>query len=204
MNKVEFAEVMGFLTIAIGQPLHQDETMAKKRLDIFFGMLSDLPLEALRLAAQQLILQRKWASFPQVGEIRDLATNIVHKLNALPDAGEAWDLARRTALTLGDESLDYKIINGEQIPATEFNRRKLAKLPAAVAEALRQFGPDRICNTPNDQIGTAFAQFRSIYEACAAKVRENRLLPESVRRGIDRAAMPATLTDAVRKIGVEP
>ena len=198
MERMEFAKVMAYISAICGKPMTLDQSEG------YWDLLSDLPADAFQMAAKKVMLTHPYPTIPVVKELREATIDIVNHRNALPDAGEAWDIARRISLTMADESLDYKVVNGEPIPTKEWNARRLAQIPAAVAEALRQFGPDRICNTPNDQIGTAFAQFRSIYEACAAKVRENRLLPERVKQGIDRAAMPVEVQRLASDIGRLP
>lgn len=202
MTKPEFAEIIAYLELMTGRPIHDDPARALERTRGYYQALGDLPVDVLRAAAEKLVIERKWPTFPQVAELRELATNILHRQNAIPDVGEAWDMARRAALTMADESLDYKVVNGEQVPTKEWNQRRLSKLPWCVAEALRQFTAERICNTTNDQIGTAFAQFRTVYETCAAKVKEGRLLPDGLRRRVD--ALPEWVQSHAGSIGRLP
>ena len=200
MTKVEFAEVIAYLELMTGKPIHDEPHRALERTRGYYQALGDLPLDVLRIAAEKVVIERKWPTFPQVAELREVAVAIVQQRNALPDVGEAWETARQVVRTMRDETTQAYVVcrGGVMVPTKEWNRLTLAALPPVLTETIRQFGWQRICDTSPDQLGVAFAQFRGIYEACAGRVKSERLLPAATKQRMQAIA------GTVGQIGVMP
>lgn len=101
MTRAEFAEIVAFLELATSKQIHDDPKEGLARTRLYFQILGDLPLEALRAAAERLVCERKWSSFPQVAELRELATAIVNHGAEMPNVVAAcrWLLTSATERT---------------------------------------------------------------------------------------------------------
>lgn len=196
MTKGEFAEVIGFLELAIGKPIHPDRSLALERTRLYYGLLKDLPLPALRLAAERLVAERKWASFPQVAELRDLAVDSARGEVQQLSATEAWAIANRA---VGRCDLD--------IPGSV--ERAFAGVPPLVKLAVDQFGFHALYN-PGGNLEAARAQFLRVYDALADRERRTLLLPASVRGALaavkspKAGALPPQAAAKIARIGVLP
>jgi hypothetical protein len=135
----------------------------------YFNALADLPPEAVFVAATEIAGSRQYTNWPMPGEIRAKA---VVAMSPQLTAGEAWALAQRTAQRMVDESLSFKVWNGQRIGTVEWNQQLLDALPIAVAAAFRVFGPRAIREST-----TAFAQFRDEYEKQVTILRRPIMLP---------------------------
>jgi hypothetical protein len=152
-KETEFSAALLPLTSICRPPLTADQVRG------YYAALGDIPAKALALAAQQLAATRKYPTFPMPGEIREVAAQITQ--GAGPTVGEAWSLSIAAVRKFG--------LRGSE--------RGLASLPPAVAEALRYFGWERLCNTFDCDLGTAFAQFRDCFSPVAAREERMKALP---------------------------
>src|SRR5262245_23722807 len=89
MTRAEFAEVMLYLEAGCGKSL-PDTSM-----EVFFDLLGDLPQDVLRVAAQRVILEHRWATFPSLAELRAAAAETIQgQVNEI-SPGQAWGIATK-------------------------------------------------------------------------------------------------------------
>ena len=69
MTRKEFSGVMAWLALAIGKPISSEPAEALARMQVYYGMLGDLPLHVLEKAAQCVVLSHPWATFPSIAEL---------------------------------------------------------------------------------------------------------------------------------------
>ncbi len=138
----------------------------------YFALLFDLPAEAIYAAAMEIAASRVYQTWPMPGEIRGAAAKIL-----MPQItpAEAFKMARKAMLMMGDVTLDY--CNG--LPTHEWNEKVLAALPLAVRNTLSCFvtiGPGT----------TAYAQFRDEYQRQAEIARQPIMRPTAVQAMIGK------------------
>lgn len=67
MTRMEFMQVAAYIGVGCGKPLEREA------LEVYFDLLGDLPVASLRAAAKDVLLKRKWSSFPTVAELHEAA-----------------------------------------------------------------------------------------------------------------------------------
>src|SRR5262245_2019943 len=87
MTREDFAITMAYLESGLNQPL------PAKRAEVYWDLLKDLPVDALRLAAKRVLLEHKWATFPSVAELRQAASEVLLGQEAEMSPATAWELA---------------------------------------------------------------------------------------------------------------
>ncbi len=176
MTREEFAGVMAYLSAGCARPV------TKEQAEVYWDLLGDLPLPALRLAAQRALLEGQYPTLPPVGVLRRLAV-AAEGLTA----AEAWGLVRSAMNRLGYTATDEDL------------RRALPPVAAAAALAL---GWRNLCDSTEPHI--SYAQFRDAYEALAGRARRESLLPAPLKealRQIGREVEPVRqLAGTVRRI----
>lgn len=190
MTTAEFQNLIETIELATGCPIDRDPMRGAKRTQIYFDLLKDIPLAALRTGVERLLAERKWASFPQSAEIRELAVASMHGEVQAMTWEEAWEMAGKTVRKFSER----KQVEG------------LASLPPTVAGALRAFGWQRMCDMRPDEIGTAVAQFRDIFNNLALREQKLKMLPAGAKAALDAAkmqALPEARMKILAKIGVE-
>jgi hypothetical protein len=124
----------------------------------YLAALADIPPAILFAAAESLSKTRKYPSMPMPGEIREVAASLLNR--DAPAAGEAFRLCLSAVEKFGHR-------NGT---------KGLASLPKLVAAALERFGWVRLCFMVDDELGTAFAQFRECYEPLVTREQRKKVL----------------------------
>jgi hypothetical protein len=152
MTRVEFAQVLAYLSAGVGKPV------AEATAEVYWDLLGDLPLPALQRAAQRALLESAYPTLPTVGTLRELAA----AGETLP-AAEAWSLIRTAMARHG--------LTGEV--------KALACLPPLVAQAAAALGWRNLCDAREAQ--TVYAQFRDAYEAVVGRDRREHLLPAPLK-----------------------
>lgn len=183
MKKSEFLRVVAYLTAATGKALTKDS------VDVYFDLLGDLPLDAFQLAAKQVALEHKWATFPSVAELRSAATNVMVGSDMISSA-EAWQLAWRAAGRI-DLDMDGSL------------QRACEGLPSLVVEAMRCYGISSLCYG-DDPIGVVRSQFIKIFDQLAERTRRSALLPASLKQAItevSRKQLPAATVKLLENFG---
>lgn len=84
MTRIEFGKIMAYTEAGCGKAL------ATTSAQVYFEMLGDLAPEVLAAAAQLVLLQHQWATFPSIAELRRAANEILYGPEA---AGENWLVA---------------------------------------------------------------------------------------------------------------
>lgn len=178
MTRSEFAEVIGFLELSTGKPIHEDEDQALARTKLYFQMLGDLPLDVLRSACERLVCERKWPSFPQIAEIREFAA-LVRDSGLTP--GEAWRLARQIASRYDpDQESEWGyVVNGRKYDSHW--QAVTDGAPPLVVKAMKQFGIPALCYGGENR-GVQRGQFMKIYEQTAEQERREVALPAPLRK----------------------
>jgi len=133
-----------------------------------------LSFDVLLRAAQVALMQHEYATIPPIALLRQLATEQpTNRLTAL----ESLDLARRAINHAG----------GSYATADD-RAAALNHIPSEVAECLRAFGWDRICDS--DQPEVLNGQWRRQWEESQARGERQRLIPP--RLGGGRPAIDAS------------
>lgn len=196
MNRKDFNAVITFLEVATGKPIVEglpgaDDTkkQAVARIAVYFELLGDLPLATLRLAAKQVALQHRWASFPSAAEIRQAAAEILgNKIGGLT-AAEAWAMVARVADAVDPSHAGSYIRNGIEYPS--MLEAFLDGAPEMVRRAVFTFGIAQLCDR-REPIGVVRAQFTKTFETLAAKDQSRLLLPAAMQQAIANNAAPET------------
>ncbi len=181
MTDNEFAEVLAYIGAAIQKPLSQES------VSVYWDLLGDIPIDALRVAAKRVVLQHKWATFPSVAELREAAAETMQGRVKDLSAAEAWKYAWRGA--------------GRIDPEVQGSIERACKtLPPLVVEAMQTFGIHALC-CGKEPVGVVRSQFMKIYEQLQARTQRERLLPQAVKEQV--AALGAEARRELRGIGVE-
>lgn len=186
MTFQEFCGEINYLTAAIGKPLAQDPIKElPARLEAFYELLGDLPIEVFRLAVRRVALSHRWATFPNSAELRQAAADVIQGNAPGITAAEAWQLAYSAACKLNPE------LNGPYCARGKDGQMKLFGsqfewltdgMPAIVVEAWRCFGVSVLCNAdPN----FAQTQFTKIFDSLVQRDNVRALIPEQLRREIE-------------------
>lgn len=133
---------------------------------------------ALLEAATMQWLSTKRPFHPSPGELRDLALSLVTSNE--PTADEAWIEVLK--------AMHYPGYYGT--PTWSHER---------IARSISAFGWRDLCLTDSDQLSIIRAQFMRIYEAQAARERDDRLMLPETRANVDRAR--ELIGSAVKRIG---
>lgn len=179
MEKRDFVAVMGYVSAGCGKPI------STEAVEVYWDLLGDLPLPALQASARRCLLEHRYATFPQVGEIRRLAEEIV--AGDRLTAGEAWALSLRAIR-------DYGYMRQAD---------GLASLPPLVRKAMEAMGWQDTCES---QAGIEIirAQFTKIYDTLAQREQREGLLPLGLREEIAQIGrqQPKRLAEGQRREAV--
>jgi len=133
-----------------------------------------LSFDVLLRAAELSLMEHEYATIPSIALLRRLATEQpTNRLTAL----EALDLARR--------AINHA---GGSYASADQRQAALNHIPSEVAECLRAFGWDRICDS--DQPEVLNGQWRRQWEESQARGERQRLIPP--RLGGGRPAIDAS------------
>ncbi len=183
MTLAEFTSIMAYLELGCGRPL------SPKAAEVYFDLLGDLPFPVLKAAAQRVILEHPWNTFPSIAELRKASADTFQGHWTYLSPGEAWKLAWNAVCRIDPEQA------GSAARACE-------RLPPLVRKALETFGVVQLCCAKPE---FARPQFMKIYEHLSAREQRQALLPAALKREIAAIgnAPPAALTMAIESIGVE-
>jgi hypothetical protein len=156
MNRVEFAQVMAYLSAACGKDV--PEEMA----EVYYDVLQDLPLEALQAAAKLVLAEHRFANFPTIGELREAAQCFLPSNGAPPG-----EIAYREAM----KSVQMFGFAGQA--------KALARLHPDVAHAVESFGWRALCDSTEPEV--CRGQFMRIYESISARRRRLSAMPQALR-----------------------
>lgn len=179
MTLAEFSEVIQFLERSSGRVIATTPTAALERTNIYYSFLGDLPIDVLRCAAEKVLLEPLYNQFPTIEALRRLATDSAAP-PAIP-ANEAWKLAWDAACKIDPSNgAVYRCRDGKLWSSkTEY---QVSQLPPMVQEAVRRFGGlNMLANTEGKFAREPFCR---IYDGVVAQERQQRLLPEGLRRRI--------------------
>ena len=175
MNKIEFAKGALYLEEAFDCSINArqpgDEPYRKRRMDIYFDALSDIPNSAWELACKRCVMERKYTSFPPVAELRELAIECVQGVVQEMTGIEAFGLA-------------MSVINKIDTEVDGWHE-KLLRLPKAVQAAIRAVGFRSIYNIPSANREAARAQFARAYDAIKAREKRERLCTDKMRKQLE-------------------
>lgn len=192
MTRDEFLDVMGYISVAIGKPLGNNEKETERRLEVYFDLLGDLPLAVLRMAAKKVCLEHIWASFPNPAELRNAAALVTRGLAAEMAPAEAWELAWKATAKIDLEvegSLD----------------RACKDLPPLVFAAMKAYGVPSLVYG-KEPVGVVRAQFLKIYEQLQQRDQKAALLPPALKAQIEANGQPpaVSMEQTFRSIGQMP
>lgn len=181
MTRIEFAAVVAYIGVGCGKELPPD------RMDVYFDLLGDLPIEAFKVAAKKVILEHPWSTFPSAAELAKATSETIRGRVSELSSAEAWDKAW-TAVGRLDLEMPHTIEAAQKA------------VPAIVWEAMQAFGLPALVYG-KEPVGVVRGQFLKIYEQLAARDARTALLPTKIKAEIE--ATPERLVD-VKKIGVMP
>jgi len=185
MQRHEFANVMTWLSVAVGKPIGDTDEERRARMDVYFDCLGDLPIDVLQIAAKRVAMSHPWPSFPSVAELRQAAAQTLQGHVQPMSGGEAWQLAWAAACKIDPERSGPYMTRNKAGQMELFDSQLAAAcegMPPLVIEAMRCFGITALCNA---DANFARPQFIKIFESLAARDNGRVLLPESVKRAID-------------------
>lgn len=156
MTRTEFGPILAYLGAACGK------SVSVEQAEVYFDLLGDLPVAALRAAARLAVLESQYPTLPPPGTLRQLALEAL-AVETVPAPAEALVLVTRVLRA-----------PGYQLTAA------LKALPEPVRHAAEAFGWSRLRESTN-WTATA-AQFRDFYAALAGRARRERLLPAPLRQ----------------------
>jgi len=178
MTRIEFAAVIAYIGVGTGKELPTE------RMDVYFDLLGDLPIEAFKVAAKKVILEHPWATFPSAAELAKATSETVRGRLSELSASEAWEKAW-TAVGNIDLEMPHTL-------------EKLHQLPPSVYEAMKAFGlPAMIYG--KEPVTVVRAQFCKIYEQIAARDARAALLPPKLKEEI--ASTPSRIEEVRSKVG---
>lgn len=180
MTTVEFAGVLAYLSAAIGKRLSAESA------EVYFDLLSDLPVEALRAAAKQVVLEHPWSTFPSVAEIREAATAIVRGPRLA--GADAWRMAREFAAKVDTDIKGlYRIHRSGNGTYDEYPSQIeafLGGVPKQVQQAIRSFGLHSLCSGADPE-SVVRGQFLKIFEQIEDREKRLAVMPQTLRREIE-------------------
>jgi len=171
-----FAQAMGILSAAIGKPMNVEQA------NVYFSSLGDLPPDVLLLSVRRVLLEHTITTIPTIAEIRKIAAEIQH--GPVPDAAEAFELARRAISSFGF----YRQDEG------------LQSLPPAIARIVTSIGWQAWCDT--DCEDAVRAHFFRLWETTSVQAKRERLLPEDLRRQIAHVSGTAFVANLAKALEV--
>jgi hypothetical protein len=170
----EVCRLDDFLKVMAVLQAGTQKTASPQTIKVYHRCLSDLSFDVLLRAAELSLMQHEYATIPPIALLRRLATEQpTSRLTAL----EALDLARR--------AINYA---GGSYASVAQRQAALNHIPSEVAECLRAFGWDRICDS--DQPEVLNGQWRRQWEESQARGERQRLIPP--RLGGGRPAVDAS------------
>lgn len=170
----EVCRLEDFLRVMAVLQAGTQKMASPQTIKVYHRCLSDLPFDVLLRAAELSLMQHEYATIPPIALLRKLATEQpTSRLTAL----EALDLARRAINHAG----------GSYASAGQ-RQAALNHIPSEVAECLRAFGWDRICDSDTPEVLNG--QWRRQWEESQARGERQRLIPP--RLGGGRPAIDAS------------
>jgi hypothetical protein len=163
----EVCRLEDFLKVMAVLQAGTQKMASPQTIKVYHRCLSDLPFDVLLRAAELSLLQHEYATIPSIALLRKLATEQpTSRLTAL----EALDLARR--------AINHA---GGSYASADQRQAALNHIPSEVAECLRAFGWDRICDS--DQPEVLNGQWRRQWEESQARGDRQRLIPPRLGGG---------------------
>lgn len=177
MTNKEFSEIIGYLEAAIGRPIAEGtgkdaDKIRHARMKVYYDLLGDLPVEALRVGVKRVALTWRYPSFPSVAEIREFAFDASRGAVGQISAGEAWAMATK-AISKVDVDIPGSV------------ERHTSNLPPIVLEAINAFGFKAMYTIPSRNMEAARAQFRKIFEELQNRDTALGILPANVAEKIN-------------------
>ncbi len=186
MSNFEFAEIVARITAGCGKSLSMESQV------VYFDLLGDMDASVLRIAADRVLAEHVWSTFPSIAELRQAAVDTLRGEVKELSPGEAWEKAWGVISNLDPE------ISGS------VDRAKKC-VPAIVWESIEAFGVLAMCYG-DEPVGVIRGQFMRIYEGIAARDRRKALLPPSTLAALDdireRLAIPGNVRIAGMLAGI--
>jgi hypothetical protein len=184
MSSTEWLEIYAYLSLGTGKALANREAVG-----IYFDLLKDLPAEAVKTAAQRVLMEHPWATFPSIAELRAAAVATVQHLVTELSPGEAWNVAWSA----------IKRIDPDQEGSVERGCKHVHPL---VLEAMSTMGIAAMC-FGGDPVGVLRGQFMKIFEQLSARERRMALFPRQIKEAITNGERKQ-ITEIAKKIGTPP
>ncbi len=182
MSNLEFAEIMLRITAGCGKSLAMESQV------VYFDLLGDLDASVLRIAADRVLAEHVWSTFPSIAELRQAAVDTLRGDVKELSPGEAWEMAWKAAANIDPEV------------QSSIDRAK-AKLPPIVWEAVSCLSLLDLCYG-REPVGVIRGQFMRIYEGLASRDRRKALLPPATLAALDNIRERRAIPGNVRVAGM--
>lgn len=185
MTRIEMAQILAYIAMAVSKPLSEEAS------EVYFDVLGHLSADVMKKTARIVVAEHKWATFPTVGELCQVAAEVARGEVKELSSAEAWEIAWKA---IGK-------IDPEQEGSVE---RGCRNLPPLVVRAMEGFGICALC-FGKEPITVVRSQFIGIFEQLQAKERRLAMLPPGMQKAIEgngRALLPPVLA-ITDKIGRE-
>lgn len=160
IDKREFAAIMAVAAAAVGKDL------TKEQARVYWGLLNDLPPEAVKAGLSLALLEHEYPTIPTVAMIRRLAVGAL--LGSHPTAAEAWSMVRSVIAAGG---------------GFEGFRECRDRLPDIVQRVASQVGWQHIREARSDEARKSFV---FAYRDEVDKDSRERVLPEHLQATMAR------------------
>lgn len=166
IDRNKFIAIMAYVTAGVQQSL------SEAGLHVYLDCLGDLSEEVLWTAAKRAVMVHKYATFPPVALLRELAAEASKPVGEV-GAHEAWKLAYRAACSIDPGNNSVYQAEGKLWDSQVAYR--MAKLPPLVAEAVLRFGGLKLLADADGEF--ARKQFVDAYAEVVSTTRQARTLP---------------------------
>lgn len=186
IDRAAFVKIMAYIAAGIQKPI------TDVGLEVYYDLLGDLSADVLNIAAKRAVLEHRYATFPPVAVLRDLAIDTRNGTVKEMTGAEAFGIARKVIARCDID-----------VPHTMENLWK--GVPPIVVAAVDAFGFMALYNLPGDAIETARAQFTRVFDSIAEREKRTGILPASVAQKISEIgnAKPQAISQTIAAIGVE-
>jgi len=158
MTPEQFEKIMAFIIAAIGKP---EKAISRATLEVYYGILKDLPHDAVVAAVKNLMANEEYPVLPTVGKIRKATINLLRGHIMTPP--EAWGIVYRAIQYFGHYN----------------EQRAIDSMPEDVAQVVGWMGWRELCHS--DNIDVVRAQFMRMYETQGTRREQEALMPAEVR-----------------------
>lgn len=154
-----FAHAMAVLSAGVDKKMPTHQTM------VYYDLLSDIPIDVLRVAIKQALIEHDFHTIPPVGLLRRLATDVLH--GRVMTADEAWEQVRKAVGSFHLAGFDFAAWQAAEAAVTE---------PAL--SVARRIGWRQIAEGEPDVVRSTFVR---LFADKAKEIRREQVLPAAMK-----------------------